>query len=204
MAMQSPKIIVTSNKSPPESSRPNQWYISPPASRKLHHSPLPWNIVPYYIDTLPSPLGTWAYTGNTWNDLALLYFYPSPADITSVPGGYDYTHSASLMHAASGIGFYFYTASGWAHSDIEIISTCILFVLVSCRLSGCGWCLPLLDSRLFILSCLVSWWEILDLPWNCICMYETCLREEVVCMHCSRVWIWYPGLMPFIPGIRLK
>lgn len=30
---------------------------------------------------------------------------------------------------------------------------------------------------------------ILDLPWNCICMYETCLREDVVCMHCPRVRI---------------
>lgn len=97
---------------------------------KVASLPLTLKYRPALHDTLPSPLGTWTYTGNTWNDLTLLYFYPSPADITSVPGGYDYTHSASLMHTASGIGFYFYTASGRAHSDIEIISTCIFFVLV--------------------------------------------------------------------------
>lgn len=85
---------------------------------------------------IPSPLGTWAYTGNTWNDLTLFTFTLSHADITSVLGGYDYTHSALLMHTASGIGFYFYTASGRAHSDLEITSTRILFVIVSCVLSG--------------------------------------------------------------------
>lgn len=34
-------------------------------------------------------------------------FTPSHADIISVTGGYDYTHSASLMHAASWLAFIF-------------------------------------------------------------------------------------------------
>ena len=93
------------------------------------------------------------------------------------------------MHAASGIGFYFYTASGRAHSAIE--NHFDVYPFCSCVLQIIGvWLMPplaRLKTFALVWSCELA--GILDLPWNCICMYETCLREEVVCMHCSRVRI---------------
>lgn len=140
---------------------------------------------------IPSPLGTWAYTGNTWNDLTLFTFTLSHADITSVLGGYDYTHSASLMHTASGIGFYFTRRLGGRTVTSKLLRrvSFLLLCLVCYRgpIEGPSCLTQGFRSRLVCLSGeLVG---ILDLPWNCTCMYETCLREEVVCMHCSRVRI---------------
>lgn len=184
MAMQSPKIIITSNKSPPESSRPNQWYISPPASRKLHHSPLPWNIVPHYIDTLPSPLSVHGRTPGI-RGMTSLYFTFTLRMLILPPSLVAMTIHILHRWCTRRLGLAFiYTRSGRAHWYRNYFDV-YLFFFCSCVLQIIGvWLMPPLARLKTFWPCLV-WWagggSSTCLGTVFLCMKLACERRLYVC-----------------------